>query len=227
MGRIKVVTTELIKNLQSNSLTKYNLKEYYNLVVSNFNEVINFEQYSDYRFAGVLFGTMLEISDFETDSDIRQSIASIGFYLTSKGMEKFCLEENNYLKPDKSIEQIELVSSRISLLLESSSSIKYSLRLAKPITDKYYTPLMDRYQVESQDYEDIILCDSYIVKILCSKPGIGVFMNEALEFANKTFERSSDYGNIQERVENGRNSQIRLYNFLKHKFEIDKEYSFE
>jgi hypothetical protein len=227
MENIKLKTIELINDLKNNNLTKSNLKTYYRMVINNFNQIINFDDYSDYRFSGAIFGVMLEIDDFEDDPDIRQSMASIGFYILSKGMEKFCLDHNNHFKSDKSIEQIELISSRISLLLESNASIKYSLRLSKPNTNPYYTPLMDNYREESNDYSDIILCDSYSVKYLCSKPGNALFMNESLNFANQTYERFADYGNIQERVENGRNSQIRLYEFLKKRFENDKEFTFE
>jgi hypothetical protein len=226
MENIKLKTIELIKNLQNNSLEKSDLRIYYRMVINNFTQIIDFEEHSDYRFSGALFGVMLEINNFEDDPDVRQSIASIGFYILSKGMDKFCLDQNNHFKSDKSIEQIELISSRISLLLESSASIKFSLRLSKPKTNRYYSPLMDRYEDESEDYTDMILYDSYSVKYLCTKPGHAIFMNESLKFANQTYERFADYGNIQERIENGRNSQIRLYEYLKIRFEIDKEFTF-
>lgn len=224
---IKTETLRLINALQNRNLLKSDLRNYFSLVINNFEQIISFNNYSDYRFSGAIFGIMLEIDDFEDDPNIRQSMASIGFYILSKGMEKFCLNENNHFKSDKAIEQIELISSRISLLLESNASIKYSLRLSKPNTNPYYSPLFDRFQEESKDYSDMILCDSYTVKYLCSKPGMELFMNESLKFANNTYERVSDYGNVSERIENGRNTQIRLYEYLKDRFEKRRNFNFE
>lgn len=227
MEDVKLKSIELINDLKNDNLTKSNLRDYYRMVLNNFEQVINFSDYSDYRFSGAIFGVMLEINDFENDPDIRQSMASIGFYILSKGMEKFCLDQNNYFITDKSIEQIELISSRLSVLLASSASMKFSLRLSKPNTNPYYSPMMDRYEAESSDYSDIILCDSYTVKYLCSNPVNEMFLNESAKFANKTYERFAGYGNISERVENGRECQIRLYEFLKNQFEIEKDYTFD
>ena len=227
MERIKSKTIELIGHLQNGNLTKSSLRDYYRLVLNDFEDLLDFENYSYYRFSGSLFGVMLEIDDFEDDPEVRQSIASLGFYILSKGMEKFCLNNDGHFLADKSIEQIELISSRISLLLESNASIKYLLRLSKPNTNPYYTPLMDRYEDEARDYSDILLCDSYSVKYLCTKPGNAMFMNEASKFGNQVYERFADYGNIPDRIENGRDSQIRLYKYLKNRFENNQKYTFD
>jgi hypothetical protein len=216
---------QLIKNMMSDTLTYEELRNFYHTVLNRFDEIENFDTHTPFQQVGNLFTLMLEIENFEDDQDILQTIAAIGYYVLCKGMERFGLETNGHFKIGAEFAQIELIAPRISILLEGKMSIKYCLYDATDDIDEFITPF-NFLNKESLELGDMILSDSYIVKHLCSMGMNSVFYSGAYKQATEVYNKYSSYGDIAQRIENGRNSQIRLYNHLKNKFENERTFKF-
>lgn len=218
---IEQTSEQLMKNLMDDTLTYEELRNFYHLVINNFDEIINFNSHKPYKNVGNLFTLMLEIDNFENDPDNRQSFASLGYYVLCKGMEKFGLEENGNFKIGKYSVQIELLSPRISIMLASKISMQYCLSEISDKVDEYFT-FANHLRKESFDLEDMILCDSYTVKYLCSIDMNPVFYFGANKHSLEIYQKYSTYGDLEKRIENGRNTQIKLFNHLKNKIELQK-----
>ena len=80
------LTETLISDLQLGKLTRNALIQYYLHIKRNFEEIKEFTDYQDYKKCALLIGILLEVDGYLTDSDERQAVASLAYYITTKGL---------------------------------------------------------------------------------------------------------------------------------------------
>lgn len=230
MNELQDFTKQLVNKYFENKLSYNDLRVYYKKTLYNFAMIDKFADYRDFTFAGTLFVLMLKSDNFENDPDLRQCMAAIGYYILSKGMEKYTLDiKGNYLLSNES-KHVELLTPRLNILLASKQSIKYTVREILRYEPGYHIREYGDYLYDIQEgiaYENLLIYDSNTINQIGSSFEAIVKFKESVKLGTEIFENfKKHYKDLSERIELGKNISTKLYNYLKNRFEIENDFEF-
>jgi hypothetical protein len=231
MNILQEITEQTIKNYVEKNLKRSELRVYSKKVTENFHDIGKFDSFMHYRYAGDLFLVMLGIDDFENDPDIRQYWAAMGYYIFSKGMERYTLDGNGNCLVSREFEHLDITNSRLNLLLEASESIKYTIKLCnywdniENIVSREYGDYMRGYE-ESKNLENMIVFDSYTLSRLGSDERMRLKRMKTIAFGNETLQRYKKNINLDKTVDSGKEMSRKLYKYLVGRFEMEGNFDF-
>ncbi|KEY20336.1 hypothetical protein [Kaistella antarctica] len=223
-------THKLMSDLESEFLPRSILYAYYQTVLSNFQDVKGFGNCEDFQYCSLLLTMMLDDEGFTFDADERQKIASIAYYIVSKGLFKNIYDENGgeFADASKSSEHANLLGVRLSILQNTSQSIKYSLNDSGIIPiDVHWSPYSTSNN-NDQFLGEMKFHDAYVISRNCETP-FGLFINSGSIEVSEIEMQGYYHKNDEEKhviSTNGFNNHKKFFNYLQNRFENVKDFDF-
>lgn len=227
---LKQQTHKLMSDLQSEYLERGVLYNFYKNILAKFNEIKEFENCSDFQYCALLLTMMLDDEGFTFDVEERQKIATIGYYILSKGLFKniYNESESEYTEPSKSSELANLLGVRLSILQNSSQSIKFSLTESGVVPfDRNWTSFSNNNK-DDKFLEDMKFYDAFTITEKAKEP-YGLFINSgSMQVANSEingYEHSnSEYKTGKSKA--GFGNHKKFFKYLEERFEVDRDFNF-
>ncbi len=223
-------TSKLIQDLQTQSLTRSSLWDYYNQILRNFGEIQSFQSESTFQYASLLLTTILDDDGFRLDSDQRQTMATLAYYIVSKGLFEKIYDENRLgiADPHKSVELCNLLGVRLSILETCSQSINYSLKVSSVMPlDKNWSP----YSGSSSDtkfFNEMRIYDAYVIDDR-ARGSEGYFINQgSKQISRDVLNEFSEYipTYINESMMKGFGNHKMFFEYLENRFEKERDFDF-
>jgi len=226
--KLKNQSNILIDNLSKGKLTYDSITNFYQEILNNFDEIKEFDDYSNYKKTALILSLMLEIKDFVTDPDERQKIASISYYIVTKGLYKF-IYENDSVSLWKEVEFSDLIATRLSIINDSLDSIKYTLNVSNTISDNLsWNPYSTLPSLAEETLDEMRIYDALnLFKLKNSVSNIYIHPN-AFEIGDNVI-NEFNYMNmlqLERKCEQGYKSHLLLYKYLENRFQVYKDFEF-
>ena len=219
-------------NCQLNFQVEYHfLIQYYLQIKRNFEEIKEFTDYEDYKKCALLIGILLEVDGYLTDPDERQAVASVAYYITTKGLYENVYDEERtgILDFEKPMEVVELFLARQSIMFDAENSLKYSLKISGCVKiPSGYSPFSS-FKPEDEIYKKMQIYDAYIIDDRSHNPFVNSFLDVKILNLSRHIMQDISHksGNeIHELLVEGYKIHRKFFEYLENRFENEKDFDF-
>lgn len=224
------LTENLISDLQFGNLKRNSLIQYYLHIKRNFEEIDEFIDYDDYKKCALLLGILLEVDGYLTDPDERQAVATVSYYIVTKGLFKEVYDENRMgiANPGMPFELTELLGARLSIMNDAPQSLKYSLTSSGTVPiDTNWSPYSGSNSSD-KTFDKMKIYDAYLIDDR-SRGSYGLFINpECIKMSREILQNYSHYSGaeLNDFVMQGYKNHKDFFEYLEKRFERDRDFDF-
>lgn len=225
------LTQTIIVEWQNDGISRNSLLQYFNYIKRNLKEINAFIDYKDYKHCTLVLGLLLEVDGYLTDPDDRQAVATIAYYIITKGLFTEIYDGNRIgiTNSAKSFELTELLGARLSIINDAPQSIKYSLNSSGTIPiDRNWSPFSTSQPVD-RTLENMKIYDAYLIDDRRYDPVVGNFINpEIISMAEKILERHSHNSgqDLNMKMMDGYKEHKEFFEYLENRFEEENDFDF-
>lgn len=224
------LTQELTINLEEGNLKIFRIFEYFQYITDNYEEIEEFEHYTDYKKSCALLEILLNGEEYVDDPDERQAIASVAYYILTKGLFNNIYDENRIgdIEYGDPHELINFLGARLRIMSYAPQSIKYSLTSSGSLPRNKFDTIYSSSNASDKILDNMLIYDAYLIKLnnpesfqlLVGSQNIQL-SNEVLGYYNYFSEHQLN--NI---LDEGYKNHRALFEYLERKFEIENNFDF-